>query len=58
MTKLVSYIGQAVFYALAAAATGYLASFPVYQQFPEDHAQIKLSFAHGAARQVDCRRLT
>ena len=58
MNKVLSLAGQIVFYALAAAATGYLASFPIYQQFPEGHAQIKLSFAHGAARKVDCRRLT
>lgn len=50
--------GQAIFYALFAALVGYFASHPLYVQFPADAAQIKLSFAHGAARKVACRRLT
>lgn len=50
--------GQAVVLAGAAAFTGYFASDPVYRQFPEGHAQIKLSFAHGAQRKEACRRLT
>jgi hypothetical protein len=58
MARLISYLGQAVVYAALAAATGVFASQPVYQQFPQGKAQIKLSFAHGAARQQECRRLT
>ena len=58
MTGPLALAGQAVFYALVAAATGYFASYPVYEQFPRDQAQIKLSFAHGAARVEDCRRLS
>ena len=58
MARLFQYAGQAVFYAIIAAVTGYFASFPVYEQFPDGMAQIKLSFAHGAARQKACRRLT
>ena len=50
--------GQIVFYALAAVITGYFASMPLYRQVPEDKAQIKLSFAHGADRTQACRRLT
>jgi hypothetical protein len=58
MPRVIQYAGQIVFYAAIAALTGYLASFPRYEQFPEGLAQIKLSFAHGAARTQDCRRLT
>ena len=58
MAKLLQYAGQAVVYALLCAFIGYFATRPVYQQFPEGQAQIKLSFAHGAARKKDCRRLT
>ena len=50
--------GQIVFFAAVAAFTGYFASNPVYNRFPEGVAQIKLSFAHGANRKVECRRLT
>lgn len=50
--------GQIVFFAAVAAFTGYFASNPVYSRFPEGMAQIKLSFAHGANRKVECRRLT
>ncbi len=58
MARLSGYLGQAVLYALVAALTGYLASRPVYRQFAPDMAQIKLSFAHGAARAEECRRLS
>ena len=58
MHSVLQYIGQILFFALAAVFTGYFASMPVYHQVPEDMAQIKLSFAHGGARKVDCRRLT
>ena len=58
MISPVRLAGQVVFYALAAAGTAYFAANPVYRQFPADQAQIKLSFAHGAARTEDCRRLT
>lgn len=58
MISPVRLAGQVVFYVLAAAGTAYLAANPVYHQFPADKAQIKLSFAHGAARMEDCRRLT
>lgn len=58
MPSIVQYAGQALFYLSTAAVTGYLASQPIYRQVPEGSAQIKLSFAHGAHRKVDCRRLT
>ncbi|MGI9464788.1 MAG: hypothetical protein ACR2OM_12650, partial [Aestuariivirgaceae bacterium] len=52
------YIGQLGFFAVVAAFIGYFSSQPVYQQIPDGMAQIKLSFAHGAARKIDCRKLT
>lgn len=58
MVKVVQILGQAVFYLAAAGLVGYFAAFPLYEQFPEGQAQIKLSFAHGAARTKECRRLT
>lgn len=58
MTDALRLFGQVVFYALFAALIGSFANRPLYQQFPADAAQIKLSFAHGAARKVACRRLT
>lgn len=58
MARLFQYAGQALVYAAIAALIGYFATSPAYQQFPEGQAQIKLSFAHGAARKKECRRLT
>ncbi|MDA7948582.1 MAG: hypothetical protein MPJ78_14035 [Hyphomicrobiaceae bacterium] len=55
---MLQYAGQAIVYAAVAAFIGYFASRPLYQQFPDGQAQIKLSFAHGAARTRECRRLT
>ena len=58
MVRVLQYVGQGIVYAAIAAFIGYFASRPLYQQFPDGHAQIKLSFAHGAARTKECRRLT
>jgi len=58
MVRLLQFAGQGLIYAAAAVLIGYFASHPVYQQFPEGQAQIKLSFAHGAKRAKVCRRLT
>jgi hypothetical protein len=58
MHSALKYAGQIVFYAAAAALTGYFSIAPAYQQVPPGMAQIKLSFAHGADRLKECRRLT
>ncbi len=58
MPSALQYAGQFLVYTAIAALIGYFASFPRYEQFPEGQAQIKLSFAHGAARTQKCRRLT
>ena len=57
-SRVLGYLGQAILYAAVAVLTGYFASRPVYQQSAPDMAQIKLSFAHGAARKEECRRLS
>ena len=58
MFRLLQFVGQGLIYAAAAVLIGYFATAPVYQQFPEGMAQLKLSFAHGAKRVKACRRLT
>lgn len=58
MIRLLQFAGQGLIYAAAAVLIAYFASNPVYQQFPEGMAQLKLSFAHGANRAKACRRLT
>ena len=58
MREVLRYAGQIVFFAAAAALTGFLASRPLYHQLGPDKAQIKISFAHGAARAEECRRLS
>jgi hypothetical protein len=58
MARLVSYFGQAMVYTAVAVAIGVFATWPAHRQFPEGMAQVKISFAHGAARQQECRRLT
>jgi hypothetical protein len=58
MPSALSFVGQAVVFAVVAAFVGYLAAHPVYHQVPEGDAQIKLALQHGGARVVDCRRRT
>jgi hypothetical protein len=58
MPDVLRYAGQFLFFAALMAFIGYFSSRPIYQQVPDGMAQIKLSFAHGAARKIDCRKLT
>lgn len=58
MRRPLAWLGQGVFYALAAGLVGLFASWPSHRQFPEDKAQIKLSLSHGAERVEACRKLT
>lgn len=58
MNRIASYVGQAVFYAVAAAFAGYFSANPTYHQVPEGDAQIKLMIKHGGVRVEDCRKLT
>lgn len=55
---MLRYAGQFVFLAMIMVVIGYFSSQPVYLQIPDGMAQIKLSFSHGGARKVDCRKLT
>ena len=58
MPRALQYAGQFCFLALAGAFIGYFSSQPAHRQMPDGMAQIKLSFAHGAARKIACRKLT
>jgi hypothetical protein len=58
MNQALKYLGQGVFYVAIAVLIGYFANAPSYSRVPADHALIKLSFAHGAVRKGECRRLT
>lgn len=58
MADIVRYSGQFLVFLAIAAFIGYFSNRPTYQHFPNNKAQIKLSFAHGAARKVNCRKLT
>ncbi len=58
MADLARYAGQAVFYGIISLGVGYFASRPLIDYFPANKAQIKISFAHGANRVEECRRLT
>jgi hypothetical protein len=58
MRDAIRYAGQALFYALFAAAIGVFASWPLYHQVPEGSAQIKLSFTHSGALLEDCTKFT
>lgn len=56
MPEIVRYILQGVVWVVFALALGYLSSAPAYRHFPADKALLKLSFSHGGARQVACRK--
>lgn len=49
---------QTVFYVGFAALIGHFAANPSYRHFPDDKAEIKLSFSHGAQRKGGCRPRT
>lgn len=50
--------GQIIFFGVAAALIGYFSTSPAYRSFADSDALIKLSFAHGANRKGECRRLS
>ncbi len=58
MSDIFKYAGQFLFFAIVAIFVGYFSSNPRFSLMPEGTAQIKLSFAHGAARKIDCRKLS
>ena len=58
MTKAVRIVGQLAVYGAFAALIGYFSNLPRYAYFPGDAAAVTLSFAHGARRKGECRRLS
>jgi hypothetical protein len=58
MLKLGAWIGQGLVYALIAVVIGVLSDTPAYRGFPEDSAELVLSFSHGGARKGACRELS
>lgn len=58
MPSAARILGQGAFYIAIAIAVGWFSSRPMYSQMSPEWAQIKVSFTHGGARLVDCRRLT
>lgn len=51
-------VGQLLAYSAFMAFVGYFSILPVYSPFDSRLAQIKVSFHHGGAPKVECRRLT
>jgi hypothetical protein len=58
MRKVASIAGQAVLYALFAAAIGFFSTYPRYRHLPEDVALLKLSFSHPGQLKAECRKRT
>ncbi len=58
MLNPLSLLGQMLVLGMVMAFIGYFSSRPIYVQVPPGMAQIKLSFAHAAAREVECRKLS
>jgi hypothetical protein len=58
MPRMLQYSMQALFYLAIAAVIGVFSLWPPVVHFPAEQAQIKLSFAHGAARKEECRQRT
>lgn len=55
---ILRYVGQAVVYSGFAALVWYFSIAPAYQPIPPNHAQIKMSFAHGGQPLGGCRDRT
>lgn len=58
MIKALQICGQIAVYAAFAALIGYFSDSPRHAYFPGDAAAVTLSFAHGAKRKGECRRLS
>jgi len=58
MPSPLALAAQVAVYALVAASLGFLSESPPWPSFPDDRAEIVLSFAHGGARKGGCRDLT
>ena len=58
MPKAARILGQVLVYGIIAVTLAVFANGPTYVRFPEDKAQIVLSFSHGAQRKGGCRKPT
>ena len=58
MPKPLQWAGQGLVYLAIALLFGLFSDWPRFTYFPAERAQIMLSFAHGAERKGECRRLS
>ena len=58
MPKVFAIAGQLAVYGLTALLFGVFSTDPSYRAFPEDKAQILLTFSHVGQRKGECRKLT
>ena len=58
MRKALALVGQIAVYGLTALIFAVFSTHPTYKAFPEDKAQILLSFSHVGQREGECRKLT
>ncbi len=58
MARPLSWMGQALLYALFALIIGYFSTSPPYRHLPPDQALIKLSFSHQGKLVAECRKRT
>jgi hypothetical protein len=56
--NVLRYLAQALFFAAVVLVIGWFSARPPYARVPEDNALIKLSFAHGAEKKGECRKLS
>ena len=56
--KALRYLGQVLFFTAVALVIGWLSTRPPYARVPPESALIKLSFAHGAEKKGECRKLS
>ncbi len=56
--KALRYLGQVLFFAAIALVLGWFSARPPYARVPPDGALIKISFAHGAEKKGECRKLS
>jgi hypothetical protein len=58
MARLPRLAAQCVVYLLLAAGLGYFSAAPAYRPFPDDTAELRLSFSRAAEHTAECRRLS
>lgn len=58
MPRPLQFLGQGLVYLVIALLFGLFSDWPRFTYFPAEQAQIMLSFAHGAQRKGECRKLS